>query len=223
MNRSAPPYVRDGIVLGAAVGVFGVAFGVLAVASGLTVGQASAMSVLVFTGASQFAAVSVIGSGGGVATAVGSALLLSARNGVYGLALAKRLPERGVRRFAAAQLVIDESTAMAVAQRDPADQRGAFWATGLAVFVFWNIGTLIGALGGNAIGDPKTLGLDAAFPAAFIALMIPALHERPKLAAALIGAAIAVVAVPTTKAGLPILLAALAAPIVLVTQRSRAR
>jgi 4-azaleucine resistance transporter AzlC len=217
VTAARPAYVRDGIVLGAAVGVFGATFGVLAVASGLSIGQASAMSLLVFTGASQFAAVSVIGAGGGVATALGSALLLAARNGVYGLALAKHLPERGVRRFIAAQLVIDESTAMAVAQGDDASRRGAFWVTGVAVFVFWNAGTLLGAIAGNAVGDPKTLGLDAAFPAGFIALMVPLLRERPKLAAALVGAAIAVVAVPTTKAGVPILLAALAAPIVLVS------
>src|SRR4051794_40226744 len=115
-----PAYVRDSIVLGAAVGVFGAAFGVLAVASGLTVARACAMSLLVFTGASRLGAVGVVGAGGSTATAIGSALLLAARNGVYGMARARRLDERGPRRFVAAHLVIDESTAMAVAQPDDA-------------------------------------------------------------------------------------------------------
>ncbi len=222
MSRRAS-YVRDGIVLGAAVGVFGAAFGVLAVASGLTVAQASVMSLLVFTGASQLAAVGIIGAGGSPATAVGSALLLAARNGVYGVALAPRLRVRGVRRVVAAQLVIDESTAMAVAQADDPSARGAFWVTGIAVFVCWNAATLLGAIAGNAIGDPKTFGLDAAFPAGFLALMAPMLRERPKRAAALIGAAIAVIAVPTTRAGAPILLAAVAAPIVLLVESGARR
>lgn len=216
---SRPRYVRDGIVLGAAVGGFGVAFGVLAVASGLTVAQTVAMSLLVFTGASQFAAVSIVGAGGSTATALGSALLLAARNGVYGLALATRLPERGVRRAVAAHLVIDESTAMAVAQTDDDSSRRAFWVTGASVFGFWNLGTLLGALGGSVIGDPRTLGLDAAFPAGFVALMVPLLRERPKRLAALTGATIAVVAIPTTRAGVPVLAAALAAPIVLLIDR----
>jgi 4-azaleucine resistance transporter AzlC len=215
-----PSYFRDGIVLGVAVGVFGAAFGVLAVASGLTVAQASAMSLLVFTGASQLAAVGIIGAGGSSVTALGSALLLAARNGVYGMVLASRLSVRGPKRIVGAQLVIDESTAMAVAQPDDASARGAFWVTGIAVFVCWNAATLLGAIAGNAIGDPKTFGLDAAFPAGFLALMAPMLRERPKRAAAIIGAAIAVVAIPTTRAGVPILLAAFAAPIVLLIERS---
>lgn len=221
MTRRWPAYIRDSIVLGVAVGVFGAAFGVLAVASGLTVAQACAMSLLVFTGASQLAAIGVIGSGGSTATAIGSALLLAARNGVYGMALSRPLALRGARRVVGAQLVIDESTAMAVAQHDDAATRGAFWATGVSVFVFWNAATLLGALAGNAIGDPTMWGLDAAFPAGFIALMMPMLRERPKLAAALVGACIAVIAVPTTRAGVPILLAALAAPIEMVAYDRR--
>src|SRR5262249_4175946 len=192
-----------------------------AVASGLTVAQASAMSLLVFTGASQLAAVGIVGAGGSSATALGSALLLAARNGVYGMALAPRLRGRGPRRVGAAQLVIDEATAMAVAHRDDAASRGAFWTTGVAVFVCWNAATLLGAVAGNAIGDPKTFGLDAAFPAGFLALMAPMLRERPKRTAAIVGAAIAVVTIPTTRAGVPILLAALAAPITLLIERQR--
>jgi predicted branched-subunit amino acid permease len=181
------------------------------------------MSLLVYTGASQLAAVGIISAGGSSVTALGSALLLAARNGVYGMALAPKLSVRGAKRIVGAQLVIDESTAMAVAQPDDASARGAFWVTGIAVFVCWNAATLLGAVAGNAIGNPKTFGLDAAFPAGFLALMAPMLRERPKRAAAIIGAAIAVVAIPTTRAGVPILLAAFAAPIVLLIERSASR
>jgi 4-azaleucine resistance transporter AzlC len=208
-------------VLGAAVGVFGIAFGVMADESGLSVAKACALSLLVFTGASQFAAVSVAGAGGSSVTAVASALLLAARNGVYGLALSGRLRSRGVRRAVAAQLVIDESTAMAVAQSDPTSVEGAFWWAGASVFVAWNLGTLIGVLAGNTIGDPEALGLDAAFPAGFVSLMMPQLRERSKRGAATLGAAVAVVAIPLTRPGIPVLLAAPAALVALVAVRER--
>jgi 4-azaleucine resistance transporter AzlC len=207
---------RDGVVLGLAVGVFGVAFGVLAVDSGLSVAKASAMSLLVFTGASQFAAVSVVGAGGTAATALAGALLLALRNGVYGLALDRRIDVRGPRRLLAAQLVIDESTAMATAQPDRRAATSAFWATGVSVFVAWNVGTLVGAIAGRAIGDPSALGLDAAFPAGFVSLMMPQLRVRPKLVAAAVAAAIAAVAVPLVRPGLPVLLAVPAALLALI-------
>lgn len=210
-----PTYVRDAVVLGAAVGVFGATFGVLASESGVSTAKACAMSLLVFTGASQFASVSIIGAGGSAVTAVTSALLLAARNGVYGLALAPRLRSRGLRRVLGAQLVIDESTAMAMAQDDDSDAEGAFWATGLAVFVAWNLGTLVGAIAGNAIGDPRALGLDAAFPAGFVALIVPQLRDAGRRLAAFLGAGIAVVAIPLARPGVPILLAAPAAVIAL--------
>jgi 4-azaleucine resistance transporter AzlC len=223
-NTSADPgrrrvYVRDAVVLGAAVGVFGIAFGVLASESGLSAAKACAMSLLVFTGASQFAAVSVIGAGGAPVTAVASALLLAARNGVYGLALSPHIGARGVRRAAAAQLVIDESTALGVAQSEPTDVEGAFWWAGASVFVAWNLGTLFGVLAGHAIGDPDALGLDAAFPAGFVSLMMPQLRDRSKLCAAAFGAAIAAVAVPFTQPGVPVLLAAPAAIVALASAR----
>lgn len=120
-----------------------------------------------------------------------------------------------VRRTVAAQLTIDESTALAISQPDPADREGAFWAGGLSVFLFWNIGTLAGALGGNALGDPSDLGLDAAFPAAFVALIMPSLKHRPGLLAAVAGALIAAIAIPFTEPGLPILLASLGAGVAL--------
>lgn len=201
---------RDIWVLGAAVGVFGASFGVLATTAGLTVAQACAMSVLVFTGASQFAVVGVISAGGSLGSAFGSALLLAARNAAYGVALAPTLSRRSLgRRLVAAQVVIDETTAMAMAQPGRVAREHAFWTTGLAVFVCWNIGTVLGAVAGDAIGDPEALGLDAAFPAGFVALAVPHLGTRQGKVAAVCGAAIALVLIPLAPAGVPIVAAAL--------------
>lgn len=201
--------VSAGVVLGAAVGVFGIAFGVGAVAAGGSVWQTVAMSLLVFTGASQFAAVSVISSGGGLAAALGGASLLAARNGVYALTMSRHLRGRLPTRLVAAQITIDESTAMATAQSEPSAIRRAFWVTGLSVYVFWNLGTLIGALAGSAI-EPERWGLDAAFPAGFVAMVAPHLEHRLGRRAAVGGAVIALVAIPFVPVGLPILCAGLA-------------
>lgn len=201
--------VSAGVVLGAAVGVFGIAFGVGAVAAGGSVWQTVAMSLLVFTGASQFAAVSVIAGGGGLAAALGGASLLAARNGVYALTMSRHLGGRLPIRLVAAQITIDESTAMATAQSEPEAIRRAFWVTGLSVYVFWNLGTLIGALAGSAI-DPERWGLDAAFPAGFVAMVAPHLERRLGRRAAIGGAAIALMAIPFVPVGLPILCAGLA-------------
>ncbi len=202
------PVVAASVTLGFAVGVFAISFGVGAVSAGASVGQTCAMSLLVFTGASQFSAVSVIGAGGSVASALGGALVLAARNGVYGLAMSRRLTGSLGTRLLAAQWTIDESTAMAVAQEDPRAQRAAFWITGGSVYVFWNLGTLIGALAGSAI-DPLTFGLDAAFPAAFLAMVWPLLRDRRGRLAAFIGATVCVVTIPFLPVGVPILCAAL--------------
>lgn len=210
---------RDGFVVAFAVGVFGVAFGVFAVSSGFSAAEAQVMSLLVFTGGSQFAAVGVIGSGGSAAAAFASAGLLAARNGMYGLVLHPVLTGGRLRRLGAAHLVIDESTAMAVAQRDRARSEEAFWFTGLAVLVLWNLGTLAGTLGGNAIGDPETYGLDAAFPAGFVALLAPHLRRRPGLVAAVGGGLLALVTIPLLPAGAPILVAALAVVPAFAVQR----
>ncbi len=210
MDTSAATYRRDSAVLGAAIGVVGITFGVLAGAAGLGLAKASAMSMLVFTGASQFAAVGVIDSGGSAFAAVGGALLLAARNALYGIRLSELLRTDGLRRYFGAQLVIDESTAMATAQSSEAARRGAFWITGLSVFVFWNIGTVAGVLLGSVLGDPRVWGLDAAFLASFVALIGPHVATRPGQVAALVGAAIAIVTVPVAPAGAPILLAVVA-------------
>lgn len=201
--------VPASITLSLAVGVFAVSFGVGSVSAGASVAQTCAMSLLVFTGASQFSAVSVIGAGGSAASAFGGAILLAARNGVYGLTMARVLPGSLPKRLLAAQLTIDETTAMAVAQQDPHAQRAAFWITGFSLYTCWNIGTLIGALAGSAI-DPKVFGLDAAFPAAFVAMVWPALRSRRGRLAAGLGSAICLALIPFTPVGVPILCAATA-------------
>jgi 4-azaleucine resistance transporter AzlC len=197
------------VTLGFAVGVFAISFGVTSVSAGASVAQTCVMSLLVFTGATQFSAVSVIGAGGSTASALGGALLLAARNGVYGLTMARRLPGSLGRRLIAAQLTIDESTAMSAAQTDPVAQRTAFWITGCSIYVFWNLGTLLGALAGTAI-DPKTFGLDAAFPAAFVAMLWPMLRDGRGRLAATLGALICLALIPFVPVGVPILCAVLA-------------
>jgi predicted branched-subunit amino acid permease len=184
--------------------------------------QACVMSMLVFTGASQFAFVGVLAAGGGVLAAMVPAVVLAVRNAAYGLSLAPILPRRLRDRAALAHLVIDESTAMARAQDDPAAARRAFVATGVSVWVCWNTGTLAGALLGGGIGDPRSLGLDATFPAAFVALLAPQLRRPGAPRAAIAGAMVAIALVPFTPAGVPVI-AALAgvAPGVLVARGVR--
>lgn len=198
-------------VLGLAIAVFGLSFGVLAVTAGLSVAQAMAMSLLVFTGASQFAAVGVIASGGSPVAAVGGALLLAARNAAYGLALADVVRGGLAKRLLAAHLVIDESTAMATAQSGTDARERGFWTAGVAVFVSWNLSTLLGAFGGDAIGDPARFGLDAAFPAGFVALLAPHVRRLDGRVTAALGLAIALVLMPLAPAGVPVVAAALAA------------
>lgn len=220
-TRPARPYVREAIAIGFGVGVYGVTFGVLASAAGVTFVQTATLSLLTFTGASQIALVGVLAAGGSPAAALGSGLLLAARNGVYGLALSRHLHGSRWRRLVAAHLVIDESTAMAVGQRDPDHVEGAFWATGLAVFVLWNTGTVLGSLSGQAIGDPGALGLDVAFPAAFLALLAPHLARRECRIAAVAGGLVALAALPVTPAGVPVLLGALGAAPAYFVERVR--
>lgn len=209
-------------MLGLAIGVFGISFGVLAVASGLTPAQAIVMSLLVFTGASQFAVVGVIGSGGSTAAAMGSALLLAARNAAYGLSLSSVIRGRLPTRLVAAHLVIDESTAMATGQVTPENQRRGFWAAGISVFIIWNLGTALGAFGGDTIGDPERYGLDAAFPAGFVALVVPHLRAMEGRLVAAMAVAIALVLVPIAPAGVPVLAASVAVLLGLRTPTSGA-
>jgi 4-azaleucine resistance transporter AzlC len=203
--------LRDALSIGVATGVYAVSFGVLSVAAGFSVAQTCVMSLAAFTGASQFTFVSVMGAGGGVAAALPPAVLLAARNGIYALSLGAVLRAGRWRRALDAHLVIDESTAMAHAQRDPTDRRRGFLLTALAIFACWNAGTLAGALAGGVLGDPRSFGLDAIFPAVFLALLVPQLRSAPAVRAALAGAAIAAVLLPVAPAGVPVMASALAA------------
>jgi 4-azaleucine resistance transporter AzlC len=200
--------VRDGTAVGIATGAYGISFGAVAVASGLDVLQSCALSLLVFTGASQFALVGVLAAGGPPLSGAATALLLGSRNTLYGIRLAPLLGWSGVRRAAAAHLVIDESTAMAVMRPNATAARVGFLSTGLAVFVLWNLATLAGALAGTALGDPRAYGLDAAVGAAFLALLWPRLSDRRNQVVAVLGAALALGLVPVTAAGVPVLAAA---------------
>lgn len=211
--------VRDGIAVGIATGAYGISFGAISVAAGLSVLQTCALSALVFTGASQFALVGVVAAGGAPLSGAVTALLLGSRNTLYGLRLAPQLAWTGWRRVAAAHLVIDESTAMSVTRETRAAARLGFLSTGLAVFAFWNLATLGGALAGESLGDPRSYGLDAAVGGAFLALLWPRLRDRHNQLAAVLAVGLALTLVPVTAAGVPVLAAGLVALAVGVATR----
>ena len=199
--------VRDSLAVGVATGAYGFGFGAVAVASGLSILQTCALSLLMFTGASQFALAGVVAAGGAPLSGAATALLLGTRNTLYGLRMAPLLEWRGWRRAAAAHLLIDESTAMSVGRGSTAAARLGFLTTGLSVFVLWNLATAIGAVAGDAIGDPRTFGLDAAVGAAFLALLWPRLKDRRNVVVAVLAAAVALSMVPLAPPGVPVLAA----------------
>lgn len=201
--------VAASLTISGAVGVFALSFGVLSVSAGASVAQTCALSLLTFTGASQLSAMSVIGSGGTVGAALGGGLLLAARNGVYGLALAPHLKGSLGKRLLTAQFVIDETTAMHMAESDPRLRKIAFWTTAISLYALWNLGTLLGALAGSAL-DPEQFGLDVAFTAAFVAMLAPHLTRRRARLAAALGGAICVATIPFLPIGLPVLLSGVA-------------
>ncbi len=203
--------VRDSLGVGLATGAYGISFGALGTASGLDVLQTCALSLLAFTGASQFAFVGVVAAGGAPVAGAATSVLLGTRNLFYGLSLASLLRLRGARRLLLAHLVIDESTAMALAQREPTLARLGFWWTGGAIYVLWNLATFLGALAGTTIGDPRAYGLDAAVGAAFLGLLWPRLTSPLARSVALVGAAVATGLVPVSPAGVPIIVGGAAA------------
>ncbi len=203
--------ITDSLGVGVGVGLYGVSFGALATTGGLSVAQACALSLLAFTGASQFAFLGVIAGGGTPAAGAVTAVLLGARNTFYGISLASILRVRGLRRFATAHLVIDESTAMALTRSSVHQSKLGFYWTGISIFIIWNLMTLVGAIAGNAIGDPKAIGLDAAVGAAFLGLLWPRLDTTFTRLLALIAAAVALGLVPLTPAGAPIIVGGLTA------------
>jgi 4-azaleucine resistance transporter AzlC len=214
---------RNALSIGIATGVYSVSFGVLSVAAGLSVAQTCVLSLVTFTGASQFTFVSVIGAGGGIVGALAPSILLAGRNAVYALSLRGVFTGGWPRRAARAHLVVDETTAMAHAQVAPESKRRAFDLTALCLFTAWNLGTLAGAVAGSGLGDPRDLGLDAVFPAVFLALLAPQLLRPGAPRAAVTGTVIALALLTVTPAGVPIIAAALGAAPVLIAARRRER
>ena len=205
--------------LGFAVFAFGLSFGVMCIDAGGSVPKAMAMSLLVFTGASQFSSVSVIAAGGSAVSAVVGALILASRNAVYGVAVAPSLRGSLPYRLFAAQFTIDETTGMTLAQDTPQRRRRAFWVTAASIYVFWNIATLIGALAGSSI-DTKKYGLDVAFAAAFVGMIAPLITTQRARRVAFAGGVVCLVATPVVPIGAGIIVAALVALVGLRTPRS---
>ncbi|MFM8782434.1 MAG: AzlC family ABC transporter permease, partial [Actinomycetota bacterium] len=197
-------------------GSYGAAFGAAAVAGGFSVLQACALSLLLFSGASQFAVVGVMAGGGTPLSAIATGALLGIRNGLYGMRMAPILKLSGIRRFLGAQITIDESTGVALSQESRGEDamRYGFFATGIGVFIFWNLFTFIGALGANSIGDPSSWGLDAAVPAAFLGLVWPRLVNNKTRIAALLSVLLALSLTPFLGAGLPIIATVLIALVI---------
>jgi len=218
VSLSAAPFdkrvvLRDSLAVAIPVGTYGAAFGAAAIGSGFSVLQTCLLSLLLFSGASQFAVVGVMGAGGSPLSAIATGSLLGLRNGLYGLRMAPVLSLRGLKKIIGAQLTIDESTGVALNQesRGLNASRYGFWATGIGVYFFWNLFTLIGALGAKSIGDPSTWGLDAAVPAAFLGLVWPRLIDVKSKFVAITAAILALLLIPIAPAGVPIIATALLA------------
>jgi len=204
---------RDSLSVSITVGAYGVAFGAASIAAHFSVLQTCLFSLLTFTGASQFAAVGVVAAGGAGLSAVAAATLLSTRNALYGMQMSPLLKVRGLKKVAAAHVTIDESTGVALAQtpRGTDAMRAGFWLTGLGVFIFWNIFTLLGALGAKALGDPASFGLDAAVPAAYLGLLWPRLQTNFLRLVAVASMIFALAITSWLPAGLPIIMSVLVA------------
>ncbi|MFE1174541.1 AzlC family ABC transporter permease [Streptomyces sp. NPDC058773] len=215
--------IRDALGVGVAVGLSGFAFGVTSAGVGLSLLQTCALSLLVFTGASQFALVGALAAGGNPLTAAAGAFFLGVRNAFYGLRLSAVLGYRATVKPFAAHWVIDETSAVALAQRDRRTARLGFTVTGLTLYALWNLTTLVGALGAAALGDTEAWGLDAAGPAVFLALLAPMLKETEERVAAGLAVVLVMVTLPLLPTGVPVLVSALAAPAVLAVQGRRGR
>ena len=204
---------RDSLSVSITVGAYGVAFGAASIAAHFSVLQTCLFSLLTFTGASQFAAVGVVAAGGAGLSAVAAATLLSTRNALYGMQMSPLLKVRGLKKIAAAHVTIDESTGVALAQtpRGTEAMRTGFWLTGLGVFIFWNIFTLLGALGAKALGDPASFGLDAAVPAAYLGLLWPRLQTNFLRLVTVASMIFALAITSWLPAGLPIIMSVLVA------------
>lgn len=207
---------RQGLGVALATSAYGVSFGALSVAAGLDVWQTCVLSLLMFTGGSQFAFVGVIAAGGLAAApaAIASAALLGVRNAAYGMRMSPVIGPGFVKRAAASHFTIDESTAVSLAQTTSHARLVGFWVTGVGIWIGWNISTLAGALLGDVLGDPKAYGLDAAAAAAFLALLWPRLRRRQAIAVGAAAAVVATVLTPVLIPGVPVLVAAIVAIVV---------
>ncbi|MBC9726529.1 AzlC family ABC transporter permease [Streptomyces sp. TRM68367] len=203
--------LRDALGVGLAVGAYGLSYGALAVSSGLSVGQTQFLSLLLYGGSAQLALVGALAAGAGGLAASATATLLGVRSVFYGVSLRPLLKLRGKALLPAAHLLSDESTAMAIAKPTPSASRYAYWVTGSVVFLCWNVTTLIGALAGSLLADPKALGLDAASSAAFLALVAPRLRDRAGQLVFVLASVVAIAVSPFLGSGLPVLIAGLMA------------
>lgn len=213
INPRSNPIDRTSLSVAFTVGLYGAAFGAAGVTAGFSIIQTCLLSLLLFSGASQFAVVGIMGAGGSAVSAIATATLLGFRNALYGLQMAPILKVKGIKRILAAQITIDESTAVATLQENDTDRKRGFYATGIGVYVFWNMFTFLGALGASAIGNPSVWGLDAAVPAAFCGLVWPRLKNKTHFIVSAASISLALILTPLTPAGIPIITTVLLAVI----------
>jgi len=222
-SSAARASVSMALGVAAAVSLYGISFGALAVASGLDFWQTQVLSLFMFSGGSQFAVIGLVATGAPGLSVITAAGLLGVRNGLYAVRMSSVVGPGFWKRLLAGHWTIDESTAVAIAQTEPRAQRIGFWLTGAAIFVGWNAMTAAGAILGDALGDPRIWGLDAAAAAAFLGLLWPRVQSRQPAAVAAAAAVITVLTVPTAPAGLPVLIAAAAGVFMaLLAERRRA-
>jgi 4-azaleucine resistance transporter AzlC len=207
--------LRDILLVCLADGLVGVSFGAIAVSEGFPLWIPVLLSLIVFGGASQFVFVAVLAAGGNPLAGMLAGLLINTRHLPFGFAIGDVLAGGTLRRIVGTHLMIDESVAFAMARREPERRRAAYWGCGVGLFVCWNVGVLIGGLGGDLITDTDALGLDAAFPAVLLALVLPSLKDRRTALAVAVGVTIALVSTPLLPPGPPILLAMIGALILL--------
>ena len=213
INPKKNPVDRTALSVAFTVGLYGAAFGAAGVTAGFSILQTCLLSILLFSGASQFAVVGIMGAGGSAISAIATATLLGFRNALYGLQMAPILKVGGLKRVLAAQITIDESTAVATLQENDDDRKRGFYVTGIGVYIFWNLFTYLGALGASAIGDPSVWGLDAAVPAAFCGLIWPRLKNKKQFLVSAMAIAWALLLTPIAPAGIPIITTVLLAVI----------
>ena len=213
INPKKNPVDRTALSVAFTVGLYGAAFGAAGVTAGFSILQTCLLSILLFSGASQFAVVGIMGAGGSAISAIATATLLGFRNALYGLQMAPILKVGGLKRVLAAQITIDESTAVATLQENDEDRKRGFYVTGIGVYIFWNLFSYLGALGASAIGDPSVWGLDAAVPAAFCGLIWPRLKNKTQFLVSAIAIAWALLLTPIAPAGIPIITTVLLAVI----------